>query len=805
MDKISIIITVALLVSGCGTGLRNPQKAKNTGHPHQTTTDGSATVRDADSSPNGKDADSSTDATNPVVDAGADSETFINEAGIGSDALIGTDAKQDSTPPVDASQEAGNQDADQIQDAGQDSGDGSQDASKDAGQVPVCTPQDLRCLDQNIQICTNQGQWLTDFTCPYICTGAGNCVGSCAPSSTTCSGNILETCSSTGTWVSGTACPYACFNGACTGVCKPGNKRCSGNDSQTCNSSGQWTTDQTCPYVCGGAGICSGSCVPTTRDCSSNTPRTCDSTGSWVNGTACSYVCSGAGVCSGVCTPGNHRCNGMDSQTCNSSGNWITNQTCPYVCSGSGTCSGSCIPTSKQCNEKVPQTCDNNGAWVSGASCPFVCSSGACSGVCAPGARQCSGQQIQTCNGNGQWAMAVNCPAVANATSYCSGGSCEFSCNLDYDDCDGVASNGCEVNVNTDGNNCGTCGHSCCGGACGSGVCGVYDTGIYSSIYDVDKDNIYWVYGNLNVQPRLGGTSTTIITPSATNNYRNLVYDVKVNKDTIFWSTIEEGSNGAQVGGSIFSVPIAGNSNYSQSYNSIVGTSFTISSTHGAWTWYTMEEGTGHLALDSTRIIWGDNDSGYINWTSYNPPAQQKVTNAPIIDGPVSFASDNTYVYVSSSSDKTPLTRTSLTASPTTTNFVTSTSTNYNFGHLAIDATNLYYIFYNSVTPSECGIWKKPLNGGTAVQLILNPGGTIAYDDIATDGIYIFYVDHVRDPQNYPHYMSKIYKVSINGGTSQLLTTIYSDTEASQFKVSNQCLYWYNPPTSTIQAIAVSP
>ena len=801
MEKIHVAIIIALLVSGCGTGLRNPHQAQKIGHPHQITTDGNVSVGNADSSTIVKDADSTdsaTDVENPIVDAGSDSEMSIKEAGTSQDALIGTDAGTDSTV---ASNDSGSQCDSQIQDANQDSGDAGQDASQDAGQVPVCTPQDLRCLGQNIQICTNQGQWLTDFTCQYACTGAGNCVGNCVPGSTTCSGNTPKTCDTSGTWVKGTACLNACLNGTC--VCNSGDKRCSGNVSQTCNSSGQWVTNQTCPYVCSGTGNCTGSCVPTTKDCSGNTPRTCDSNGSWVNGTACSYVCSGAGVCSGVCTPGSNQCSGLNSQTCNSSGQWVTNQTCSYVCSGTGTCSGSCVPNSKQCSGVVPQTCDSSGAWVSGASCPFVCSSGACSGVCTPGASQCSGQQIQTCNGNGQWATAVNCGAVTNATSYCSGGSCKFNCNLDYDDCDGVASNGCEVNVNTDGNNCGTCGHSCCGGACGSGVCRVYDTGIYSSIYDVDKDNIYWTPSgsNINQQPRTGGTPTTIITQSATNNYTVWVNDIRSNGDTLFWSNIEEDPTGLKVGGDIFSVSIIGNSNYSQSYTDVNGSLFTISSTHGAWTWDAF--GTGKLALDYTRVFWGDVSTPTLMWQNFNNlnETSQSISVSGT-DGPSSFISDNNYVYTAKNS-KAPLARYLLTDSKhTETDFITSTSTNYSFGLLAIDSINLYYIFYDGTNLNTSGVWKKSLNNNeTAVQLASESSGNYIRREIATDGTNVYYASG-----NATSTTLAIYKVSINGGTPKLVTSLNGNNiTISNLKVIDQCIYWYKSQPGTVQTVAVSP
>lgn len=53
-----------------------------------------------------------------------------------------------------------------------------------------------------------------------------------------------------------------------------------------------------------------------------------------------------------------------------------------------------------------------------------------------------------------------------NSTPKCSTGACGHQCTAPWDNCDGVAGNGCEANLNTDGANCGHC-----GGACSSTVC----------------------------------------------------------------------------------------------------------------------------------------------------------------------------------------------------------------------------------------------------------------------------------------------------------------------------------------------
>ena len=64
----------------------------------------------------------------------------------------------------------------------------------------------------------------------------------------------------------------------------------------------------------------------------------------------------------------------------------------------------------------------------------------------------------------------VTVPDCSGTDRYCSEGSC-ISCNGSYRDCDGDPLNGCEVDTDTDPNNCGSCGNVCSGGVCSNGSC----------------------------------------------------------------------------------------------------------------------------------------------------------------------------------------------------------------------------------------------------------------------------------------------------------------------------------------------
>jgi hypothetical protein len=75
-------------------------------------------------------------------------------------------------------------------------------------------------------------------------------------------------------------------------------------------------------------------------------------------------------------------------------------------------------------------------------------------------------------NINNCGACSVVCPARPNATSVCVSGTCSIVCNTGFANCDGNITNGCEVNLLSDKNNCGACGNVCPGALnCNAGVC----------------------------------------------------------------------------------------------------------------------------------------------------------------------------------------------------------------------------------------------------------------------------------------------------------------------------------------------
>jgi len=100
-----------------------------------------------------------------------------------------------------------------------------------------------------------------------------------------------------------------------------------------------------------------------------------------------------------------------------------------------------------------------------------------------PRVSPCAVNQSDDCNGacvylqtdpNNCGSCGKACPAYAHADPVCSGGQCVFTCSAGRGDCNNQkASDGCETCLRNDNNNCGRCGVQCATGgtSCFAGSC----------------------------------------------------------------------------------------------------------------------------------------------------------------------------------------------------------------------------------------------------------------------------------------------------------------------------------------------
>jgi hypothetical protein len=161
-------------------------------------------------------------------------------------------------------------------------------------------------------------------------------------------------------------------------------------------------------------------------------------------------------------------------------------------CSVANTCTvASCNTGYKDCDLNPANGCEVNvtssvnNCGTCGHVCPAVpnatpgCSSGVCGiGSCNAGYGDCDHNPANGCEVN-VTSDVNNCGAcghvcaLPNATPACSSSACRIvACNPGYADCNAIAADGCEVNITQDPNNCGGCGHVCTAGrVCTGGTC----------------------------------------------------------------------------------------------------------------------------------------------------------------------------------------------------------------------------------------------------------------------------------------------------------------------------------------------
>ncbi|MGD0680396.1 MAG: hypothetical protein ABSC94_33915, partial [Polyangiaceae bacterium] len=272
------------------------------------------------------------------------------------------------------------------------------------------------------------------------------------------------------------SCGKACSGGAvCQGgncVCPSGTHSCGTGTAAKClsntsTSSCGTTSCSVCPVPAGGLSTCDGtSCGQSCPDAGTSTlcPAGGGANAACVDlktnasncgacGAACSTVhatesCAASTCGSVVCSAGYGNCDGLASNGCeiDLDNNASNCGSCGHVCSGTG----------------ASEVCTNAACTVSTCT---VAGTANCDGNAANGCEVNTTDDPKNCGGCGD-ACSTN-----NATESCVASKCVITtCTAGFKDCDGNASNGCEVNTTDDANNCGACGTKC-SQANGTGTC----------------------------------------------------------------------------------------------------------------------------------------------------------------------------------------------------------------------------------------------------------------------------------------------------------------------------------------------
>ncbi|MSP59943.1 MAG: hypothetical protein EXR72_06310 [Myxococcales bacterium] len=305
--------------------------------------------------------------------------------------------------------------------------------------------------------------------------------------------------------------------GKCGGACNMGDSCCaaacidSQADIKNCGGCGMACAFANGSGTCG-KGMCAfDKCTMGFDDCDKDLKNGCeaDVAGDAKNcgacGTACDPVPNGMAACmggkcaAGTCNMGFGDCdkdakNGCEEDLAVSAGNCgACGTSCMAVANGMPACmggmctAGTCNKGFADCDMDDKTGCETDVTTVKdcgacGTVCAAVangsaaCTAGKCASACNVGFDDCdldakNGCEIDTgSDGKNCGACGTVCGAVANGSSTCTKGACVATCSAGYADCDKDPKNGCEINTNTDLNNCGACAAKC--GAVANGVSG---------------------------------------------------------------------------------------------------------------------------------------------------------------------------------------------------------------------------------------------------------------------------------------------------------------------------------------------
>lgn len=338
----------------------------------------------------------------------------------------------------------------------------------------------------------------------------GSCAGACALT------NATATC------VDSLCAVAACnpLTGDCNGLAADGCEANLATEVNHCGMCGALCALDNAAESCG-SGLCMlGACESGFDSCDANASNGCETetNASLTDCGGCGNVCDLAsasescvsGTCTlGACTTGFGNCDGVGSNGCE-----VNTETSPSHC---GTCGNVCnLPNSTEscvsgacniascdadyadCDASRTNGCEVNTA-TSAANCGTCgrvcvaangtpsCSAGNCAvDACNAGFADCDALATNGCETNTQTSASScgtcgNVCNLPNAVPMCTAGMCAIAtCNAGFSDCDGIASNGCEVNTTTSPTHCGMCGRtcnlpnataSCTSGACTIGTC----------------------------------------------------------------------------------------------------------------------------------------------------------------------------------------------------------------------------------------------------------------------------------------------------------------------------------------------
>lgn len=449
---------------------------------------------------------------------------------------------------------------------------------------------------------------------------------------------------------------------------------------------------------------------------------------------------------------------------------------CNAACSAAGTtqtaciagvCSPSCDATHADCDkdgkngcevdlQADPDHCGGCGAACSGAGTTTrACVAGVCTPTCDAAHADCDEDGKTGCevdvvtDPDHCGTCATSCSPQNVKARLCVAGACTPVCNSGFDDCSTNTNDGCETNLDTDAS-CGACGHSCLGGACSSEQCQAFPLG--SSLptphgIAVDANYVHWVDGTQSggrlMRVALAGGASTPVVASLPGPY-----DAASDGQYVYWSNLGDGTDD---NGSIQRV-----SSGSSNVQSVVtpATNSPFNSPH-------------RIAVDSTHVFWSDTGGVF----EASKTGSGLIAVPGLVNPAFSIAVDSTYVYGAFlgilrgpiSGSGTPL--------------------SFNVGDVISVAVDGTYVYYPHQEKGVQGIYKVA-SDFSGNQTLVSAVSVLSSSPLAMDATYIYYSDGTN--------LSRVPKA---GGNSQPLSNKVSSVFA--IVVTKDAVYWSNTGVDT--------
>jgi hypothetical protein len=331
----------------------------------------------------------------------------------------------------------------------------------------------VACTDSNRGSCAASEYCTPARRCEAGCGADSDCAASAGATRCDLNSHRCVACSTDAHCPTAANATGRCAESRCALTCNTGFADCNGMSADGCEAN-----TQTAPSNCGGCGMqcptapnaspacaagrCGLACDTGFADCDGMAANGCevDTRASSAHCGACGMACAAApnsapscvsGACRLACLAGFADCNGVATDGCEASLSGTAN---------CGMCGNACSGATPLC--------------VGGDRGAFACSSG-----CATGQTRCGSSCVSTADAPDHCGMCDNvCPRRANARPACAMGACAITCEADFGDCDGSAANGCEVATTSDVRHCGRCGSACPTGPHAAATCEVGRCGL---------------------------------------------------------------------------------------------------------------------------------------------------------------------------------------------------------------------------------------------------------------------------------------------------------------------------------------